>query len=70
MLTCFQVVSSIDKYLPNHSLIKWQIIYYFLVEKVYTIRSVSKPRLKSKLYLFNCFGMLRMESSSMKKIGF
>ncbi|KAK0113590.1 hypothetical protein ONS95_013837 [Cadophora gregata] len=35
-----------------------KVIYYFLVEKVYIIRSVSKPRLKSKLYLFNCFGML------------
>ncbi|KAH7327186.1 hypothetical protein BKA65DRAFT_63729 [Rhexocercosporidium sp. MPI-PUGE-AT-0058] len=34
------------------------LIYYFLVEKVYIIRSVSMPRLKSKLYLFNCFGML------------
>ncbi|KAG4435768.1 hypothetical protein IFR05_008742 [Cadophora sp. M221] len=34
------------------------LIYYFLVEKVYIIRSVSTPRLKSKLYLFNCFGML------------
>ncbi|KAH7379730.1 hypothetical protein BKA64DRAFT_234607 [Cadophora sp. MPI-SDFR-AT-0126] len=34
------------------------IIYYFLVEKVYIIRSVSTPRLESKLYLFNCFGML------------
>ncbi|PVH88166.1 hypothetical protein DL98DRAFT_509648 [Cadophora sp. DSE1049] len=35
-----------------------KIIYYFLVEKVYIIRSVSAPRLESKLYLFNCFGML------------
>ncbi|KAL2061324.1 hypothetical protein VTL71DRAFT_7597 [Oculimacula yallundae] len=35
-----------------------KLIYYFLVEKVYIIRSISKPRLKSKLYLFNTFGML------------
>ncbi|KAH9219211.1 hypothetical protein DL95DRAFT_384641 [Leptodontidium sp. 2 PMI_412] len=35
-----------------------KLIYYFLVEKVYIIRSVSTPRLKSKLYIFNCFGML------------
>lgn len=33
-------------------------IYYFLVEKVYIVRSIKTPRLKSKLYLFNCFGML------------
>ncbi|TVY73600.1 hypothetical protein LSUE1_G004127 [Lachnellula suecica] len=35
-----------------------KIIYYFLVEKVYIIRRVQTTRLKSKLYLFNCFGML------------
>ncbi|OJJ47811.1 hypothetical protein ASPZODRAFT_24703 [Penicilliopsis zonata CBS 506.65] len=34
------------------------LIYYFLVEKVYLVRSVRTPRLKSKLYLLNCFGML------------
>ncbi|KAH8682889.1 hypothetical protein BGZ60DRAFT_398913 [Tricladium varicosporioides] len=34
------------------------LIYYFLVEKVFIIRAVSIPRLKSKLYCFNCFGLL------------
>ncbi|KXJ87460.1 hypothetical protein Micbo1qcDRAFT_215832 [Microdochium bolleyi] len=36
------------------------LIYIFLVEKAYIIRqsSVPKPRLKSKLYIFNFFGML------------
>lgn len=34
------------------------LIYYFLVEKVYIIRHIQTPRLKSKLYCFNCFGML------------
>jgi len=36
------------------------LIYVFLVEKAYIIRqsTVPKPRLKSKLYLFNSFGML------------
>ncbi|CZR55834.1 uncharacterized protein PAC_05722 [Phialocephala subalpina] len=34
------------------------LIYYFLVEKAYIIRRVQTPRLKSKLYCFNCFGML------------
>ncbi|KUJ18959.1 uncharacterized protein LY89DRAFT_732491 [Mollisia scopiformis] len=34
------------------------LIYYFLVEKVYIIRRVQTPRLKSKLYCFNCFAML------------
>ncbi|KAG9233657.1 hypothetical protein BJ875DRAFT_37688 [Amylocarpus encephaloides] len=34
------------------------LIYYFLVEKVFIVRSVSSPRLKSKLYCFNCFGLL------------
>ncbi|KAK5997008.1 hypothetical protein PT974_02357 [Cladobotryum mycophilum] len=35
-----------------------KLIYFFLVEKAYSIRGGSKPRLKSKLYLFNSFGML------------
>ncbi|RVD88110.1 uncharacterized protein DFL_002306 [Arthrobotrys flagrans] len=35
------------------------IIYFFLVEKVYIIRSKHKgPRRRNKLYLFNTFGML------------
>jgi len=33
-------------------------IYYFLVEKVYLIRSVRKPRLKDKLYIFHAFGLV------------
>ncbi|KAH7410835.1 hypothetical protein BKA64DRAFT_365179 [Cadophora sp. MPI-SDFR-AT-0126] len=33
-------------------------IYYFLVERVYIVRRSSSSRLKSKLYLFNSFGML------------
>jgi hypothetical protein len=35
-----------------------QFIYLFLVEKAYIIRGSTKPRLKSKLYLFNSFGMV------------
>ncbi|KAL2126266.1 hypothetical protein VTI74DRAFT_1297 [Chaetomium olivicolor] len=36
-----------------------KLIYMFLVEKAYIIRSSNKkPRLKSKLYLFNSFGMI------------
>ncbi|KAK6525177.1 hypothetical protein TWF694_005323 [Orbilia ellipsospora] len=36
-----------------------KIIYFFLVEKVYIIRSKHKgPRRKDKLYLFNTLGML------------
>ncbi|KAK4156674.1 hypothetical protein C8A00DRAFT_12430 [Chaetomidium leptoderma] len=35
------------------------LIYMFLVEKAYIIRSSNKkPRLKSKLYIFNSFGMI------------
>ncbi|EPS37629.1 hypothetical protein H072_8630 [Dactylellina haptotyla CBS 200.50] len=35
------------------------IIYFFLVEKVYIIRSKHKgPRIKDKMYLFNTIGML------------
>ncbi|KAK0613800.1 hypothetical protein B0T14DRAFT_285979 [Immersiella caudata] len=35
------------------------LIYLFLVEKAYIIRSTcKKPRLRSKLYLFNSFGMM------------
>ncbi|KAF4944849.1 hypothetical protein FSARC_14564 [Fusarium sarcochroum] len=33
-------------------------IYIFLVEKVHIIQSNSKPRMKSRLYLFNSFGMI------------
>ncbi|KAK0740207.1 hypothetical protein B0T18DRAFT_332255, partial [Schizothecium vesticola] len=36
-----------------------KLIYMFLVEKSHIIRSTSKkPRLRSKLYLFNSFGMI------------
>ncbi|KAK4038921.1 hypothetical protein C8A01DRAFT_17010, partial [Parachaetomium inaequale] len=36
-----------------------KLIYLFLVEKAYIIRSSNKkPRLKSKLYIFNSFGMI------------
>ncbi|CAG9992137.1 unnamed protein product [Clonostachys byssicola] len=34
------------------------LIYLFLVEKAHIVRGRGKRRLKSKLYLFNCFGML------------
>ncbi|KAI8719176.1 hypothetical protein NCS52_00698100 [Fusarium sp. LHS14.1] len=34
------------------------LIYVFLVEKAYIIRSSTVRRMKSKLYLFNMFGML------------
>ncbi|KAJ3943810.1 uncharacterized protein N0V96_006743 [Colletotrichum fioriniae] len=34
------------------------LIYLFLVEKAHIIRGATKPRLQSKLYLFNSFGML------------
>ncbi|THV45406.1 hypothetical protein BGAL_0493g00070 [Botrytis galanthina] len=35
-----------------------QLIYYFLVERVYIIRRSSKRRIKDPLYLFNSIGML------------
>ncbi|KAK0639313.1 hypothetical protein B0T16DRAFT_463003 [Cercophora newfieldiana] len=36
-----------------------KLIYLFLVEKAFIIRSTcKKPRLRSKLYLFNSFGMI------------
>ncbi|KAK2772402.1 hypothetical protein CKAH01_03940 [Colletotrichum kahawae] len=34
------------------------LVYLFLVEKAHIIRGATKPRLKSKLYIFNSFGML------------
>ncbi|KEQ96917.1 hypothetical protein AUEXF2481DRAFT_620082 [Aureobasidium subglaciale EXF-2481] len=34
------------------------LIYYFLVEKVYIIRTVNTSRMKSKLWLFNFFGVI------------
>ncbi|CAM1504203.1 Fc.00g017940.m01.CDS01 [Cosmosporella sp. VM-42] len=35
-----------------------KLIYVFLTEKAYIIRSTTKKRLRSKLYIFNSFGML------------
>ncbi|KAI1863941.1 uncharacterized protein JN550_009220 [Neoarthrinium moseri] len=35
-----------------------KMIYLFLVEKAFIVRNGSKPRLQSKLYIFNSFGML------------
>ncbi|KAB5585901.1 hypothetical protein GE09DRAFT_1210488 [Coniochaeta sp. 2T2.1] len=35
-----------------------KLVYLFLVEKAFIIRGNLKPRLKSKLYIFNSFGML------------
>ncbi|RDW73015.1 hypothetical protein BP6252_06922 [Coleophoma cylindrospora] len=35
-----------------------KLIYYFLVEKANIVNDVNKKRFQSKLYLFNCFGML------------
>jgi hypothetical protein len=34
------------------------MIYYFLVEKVHIIRTASNSRFKSKLWLFNFFGVI------------
>ncbi|KAL5413028.1 hypothetical protein PMIN03_003956 [Paraphaeosphaeria minitans] len=34
------------------------LMYYFLVERAYIIRGSRAPRLKTKLWLFNCLGML------------
>ncbi|KAI0156069.1 hypothetical protein BJ166DRAFT_350269 [Pestalotiopsis sp. NC0098] len=34
------------------------LIYLFLVEKAFVVRNGTKSRLKSKLYIFNSFGML------------
>ncbi|KAF1934804.1 hypothetical protein EJ02DRAFT_429009 [Clathrospora elynae] len=34
------------------------MIYYFLVEKAYIVRGSKKPRLQTKLWLFNCLCML------------
>ncbi|KAK0704973.1 hypothetical protein B0H67DRAFT_366624 [Lasiosphaeris hirsuta] len=40
-----------------------KLIYLFLVEKAHIIRSTSKkPRMRSKLYLFNSFGMIGVYS--------
>ncbi|KAF9634788.1 hypothetical protein BFW01_g5683 [Lasiodiplodia theobromae] len=33
-------------------------IYFFLVEKVYIVRGKHNPRMKDKLFLFNCFFMM------------
>ncbi|KHN94015.1 uncharacterized protein MAM_08144 [Metarhizium album ARSEF 1941] len=35
-----------------------KFIYLFLVEKAHFVRGTSKKRMRSKLYMFNCFGML------------
>ncbi|KAK1991771.1 hypothetical protein LX36DRAFT_589774, partial [Colletotrichum falcatum] len=35
-----------------------QFIYLFMVERAHIIRQTRKPRMKSKLYLVNSFGML------------
>ncbi|KAM0741550.1 hypothetical protein ACQRIT_004407 [Beauveria bassiana] len=35
-----------------------KFIYLFLVEKAYVVRGAAKRRLRSKLYIFNSFGML------------
>ncbi|KAJ4334342.1 hypothetical protein N0V95_009191 [Ascochyta clinopodiicola] len=34
------------------------LIYYFLVERAYIVRGSLKPRLKTKLWLFNCLFMI------------
>ncbi|KAK9778838.1 hypothetical protein SCAR479_04462 [Seiridium cardinale] len=34
------------------------LVYFFLVEKAFVVRNGAKPRLQSKLYCFNSFGML------------
>ncbi|EUC27088.1 hypothetical protein COCCADRAFT_78797, partial [Bipolaris zeicola 26-R-13] len=34
------------------------MIYYFLVEKAYIVRGGMKPRIQTKLWLFNCLFML------------
>jgi hypothetical protein len=34
------------------------MIYYFLVEKVHIIRTINTSRFKSKLWLFNFFGVI------------
>lgn len=34
------------------------VIYYFLVERAYVVRGSRKPRLKTKLWLFNCLSMM------------
>ncbi|OJJ47563.1 hypothetical protein ASPZODRAFT_1715704 [Penicilliopsis zonata CBS 506.65] len=40
------------------SYLSTKLIYFFLVEKAHLTRSTRAPRLKSKLYCFNCFGMM------------
>ncbi|THY48689.1 hypothetical protein D6C99_05383 [Aureobasidium pullulans] len=40
------------------------LLYYFLVEKCYLIRSAGEPRRQSKLWLFNFFGVI----SSLSKV--
>lgn len=34
------------------------LIYYFLVERAYIVRGSRKPRLQTKLWLFNCLFMI------------
>lgn len=34
------------------------LIYYFLVERAYIVRGSRKPRLQTKLWLFNCLFMM------------
>ncbi|KAI0137309.1 hypothetical protein BJ170DRAFT_711411 [Xylariales sp. AK1849] len=35
-----------------------KMVYLFLVERAFIVRNGTKPRLESKLYIFNSFGML------------
>ncbi|KAI4781964.1 hypothetical protein E4T52_03101 [Aureobasidium sp. EXF-3400] len=51
-------IVSYQAHLISALLTQRQMIYYFLVEKVHIIRTTNTPRMKSKLWLFNFFGVI------------
>jgi hypothetical protein len=59
-LLCYMTtkIVSYQAHLISALLTQRQMIYYFLVEKVHIIRTTNTPRMKSKLWLFNFFGVI------------
>ncbi|KAF3342562.1 hypothetical protein VD0002_g6857 [Verticillium dahliae] len=60
-LVCYvttKVVSWIVSWNGDMALTQQQLIYLFLVERAHVVRGTKKSRFKSKMYLFNSFGML------------
>ncbi|TIA27742.1 hypothetical protein D6C79_10528 [Aureobasidium pullulans] len=57
ILLCLSFLLLLLRILLTWSLMK-ALLYYFLVEKCYLIRSAGEPRRQSKLWLFNFFGVI------------